>query len=70
MIQVTTVTVDRVVSVDKTRVDFGQLVVGSKAEVSARTKTKHSVLFVYSSFILSCSSTIDSTTTIVRLNRC
>lgn len=28
-------TVDRVLSVDKTRVDFGQLAVGSKAEVRA-----------------------------------
>lgn len=32
--QVTTVTVGRTLSVDKSRVDFGQLSIGSKAEVN------------------------------------
>lgn len=33
-LKVNTVTVERVLSVDRTRVDFGQLAVGTKAEVN------------------------------------
>lgn len=34
--KVNTVTVERVMSVDQSRVDFGQLAVGTKAEVKTR----------------------------------
>ena len=36
--KVTTVIVDRVLSVDQDRINFGQLAVGTKAEVKARPK--------------------------------